>query len=98
MRLPRREIGLRPNTGPTAVITNLGIYAFEDREMVLKSVHAGIGVTLDKVKAETSWDLKVSPDLKDTEPPGGEELRVFREKIEWVRAARAEMRGIAPKR
>jgi len=92
----REEIGLRPNTGPTAVITDLGIYSFENREMVLKSVHTGIGVTLDKVKAETSWDLKVSPDLKDTEPPTAEELRIFRERIEWVRAARAEMRGEAP--
>lgn len=92
----REEIGLRPNTGPTAVITNLGIYGFEDREMVLESVHTGIGVTLEKVKAETAWDLKVSSRLKDTEPPTADELRVFREKIEWVRAARAEMKGKAP--
>jgi acyl CoA:acetate/3-ketoacid CoA transferase beta subunit len=94
----REEIGLRPNTGPSAVITNLGIYGFEDGEMVLMSVHAGVGVTLDKVKAEVSWDLKISPKLKDTDPPTEEELRIFREKIEWVRAARAEMRGIAPPR
>ncbi len=88
----REEIGLRPNTGPAAVITNLGIYGFENREMVLKSVHSDIGVTLEKVKAETSWDLKISPDLKVTQPPSDEELRIFREKIEKVRAARAKMR------
>ena len=62
-------IPARPLSSPT-----WGSTRFEDREMVLKSVHADIGVTLDKVKAETSWDLKVSPDLKATEPPGGEEL------------------------
>jgi glutaconate CoA-transferase subunit B len=89
----REEVGLRPKTGPAAVITNLGIYEFENREMVLKSVHTDIGVTLEKVKAETSWDLKISLDLKDTEPPNEEELRIFREKIEWVMAARAKMRG-----
>jgi glutaconate CoA-transferase subunit B len=92
----REEIGLRPNTGPVAVITNLGIYGFEDREMVLKSVHTGIGVTLEKVKAETSWDLKVSTDLKDTRPPTEEELRVYREKISWVRAMRDGMKGQPP--
>jgi glutaconate CoA-transferase subunit B len=89
----REEIGLRPNTGPSAVITNLGIYEFKDREMVLKSVHTGIGVTLEKVKAETSWDLKISNDLNDTKPPTEEELRIYREKIAWVRAAREEMKG-----
>ena len=62
------------------MITDLGIYGFEDREMVLKSVHAGVGVTLEKVKAETSWDLKVAADLKATEPPSAEELRIYREK------------------
>jgi glutaconate CoA-transferase, subunit B len=91
----REEIGLCPHTGPTTVITNLGIYEFENREMVLKSVHSGIGVTLEKVKAETSWDLKISADLKVTEPPGEEELRIFRGKIEQVRAAQAKMIGQA---
>ena len=83
----REEVGLPPNTGPTAVITDLGLYGFEDREMVLKSVHAGVGVTLEKVKAETSWNLKVAPDLKDTVPPTAEELRAYRERIVAVRAA-----------
>jgi glutaconate CoA-transferase subunit B len=92
----REEIGLRPNTGPAAVITNLGVYGFEDREMVLKSVHTDIGVTLEKIKEETSWDLKISPDLKDTKPPNGEELQIYHEKIEWVMAARARMRGQMP--
>ncbi len=81
----REEIGLIPGTGPVAVITNLGYYEFEDCEMVLKSVHSGVGVTLEQVKAEVSWDLKVSPDLKDTEPPTEEELRIFREKVDTER-------------
>ncbi|MFC1900455.1 CoA-transferase subunit beta [Chloroflexota bacterium] len=84
----REEIGLIPGTGPSAVITNLGYYEFEDNEMVLKSIHSGVGVTLDQVKEEVSWDLKVSPDLKDTEPPSEEILRIFREEVDtehvWV--------------
>ena len=74
----REEIGLRPNTGPSDVITNLGEYIFEDREMVLKSVHTGVGITLEKVKAETGWDLKVASDLKDTTPPTAEEIQILR--------------------
>jgi glutaconate CoA-transferase subunit B len=91
----RDEIGLIPGTGPVAVITNLGYYEFEDREMVLKSIHSGVGVTLEQVKAEVGWDLKVSPDLKDTEPPTEEELRIFREEVDpdkiWVGGKRVAM-------
>jgi glutaconate CoA-transferase subunit B len=78
----REEVGLRPNTGPSMVITDLGTYVFEEREMVLKSVHSGVGVTLDQVKAEVSWDIKVSPDLAETVPPTKEELRILREKVD----------------
>ncbi len=89
----REQIGLRPNTGPSAIISDLGEYTFVDREVVLKSVHAGVGITLEKVKAETAWDLKVAKDLKDTVPPTAEELRLYREKILPVRQQAAAMRG-----
>ena len=84
----REEVGLIPGTGPRMVITNLGIYEFEDREMVLKSVHTHTGVTLEQVKAEVDWDIKISPNLEDTAPPTEEELRILREKVDpggkWV--------------
>jgi len=78
----REQAGLRPNTGPSAVITDLAEYTFVDRELTLKSVHTGVGVNLEKVKAEISWDIKVPPDLADTEPPGEEELRVLRAHVQ----------------
>jgi glutaconate CoA-transferase, subunit B len=89
----REEYGLRANTGPSAVISNLGEYTFENREMVLKSVHAGVGVTVEKIKAETGWDLKISADLTETKPPTVEELRVYRDKILPVRQQAAAMRA-----
>jgi glutaconate CoA-transferase subunit B len=75
----REEVGMRPGTGPVAVVSDLGCYEFEDGEMVLKSVHTACGVTLDKVKEETGWDLKISPDLKDTPVPTEEELKIVRD-------------------
>jgi glutaconate CoA-transferase subunit B len=74
----REALGIRPGTGPVAVVSDLGCYEFENGEMVLKTVHTGCGVTLEKVKAETGWDLKVAKDLKDTPPPTAEELRILR--------------------
>jgi glutaconate CoA-transferase subunit B len=75
----REEFGLRAGTGPVAVISDLGCYEFENGEMVLKTIHTACGVTLDKVKAETGWDLKVSSDLKDTPVPTPEELAILRD-------------------
>ncbi|MFC1950009.1 CoA-transferase subunit beta [Chloroflexota bacterium] len=78
----REAAGLLPDTGPAMVITNLGIYTFKSREMVLKSIHTGVGVTLDQVKAEVGWDLKISSDLEETEPPTREEIHILREKVD----------------
>ncbi len=78
----REKEGLPPGTGPVAVVTDLGIFGFENGEMILESYHAACGVTLDKVKSEVSWDLKFSPLLKTTEPPTTAELRLLREKID----------------
>jgi glutaconate CoA-transferase subunit B len=84
----REAAGLRPGTGPAMVITDLGCYTFENGEMVLKTVHAGVGVTLEQVRAEVGWDLKVSADVRETTPPTDEELRILRERVDpqhiWV--------------
>ncbi len=75
----RESLGIRPGTGPVSVVTDLGCFGFENGEMVLTSVHTGCGVTLEKVKEETGWDLKISPDLTDTPPPTTEELLLLQE-------------------
>ncbi len=83
----RKEAGLPSDNGPVAVVTDLATYTFENREMTLKTVHTDCGVTLDKVKEEVGWDIKIADDLTDTEPPTDEELRVYREKIVAERRA-----------
>jgi glutaconate CoA-transferase subunit B len=64
--------------GPEVVITDLGVLEFsEDGEMVLVSVHPGVEV--EKVRENTGWDLKVSSDLRVTEPPTRAEIELLRE-------------------
>jgi glutaconate CoA-transferase, subunit B len=77
----RKEVGLPNDNGPFAVITNLAVFTFKNREMTLKTIHANCGITLEKVKEELSWDIKIDKNLAETEPPTGEELQVYREKI-----------------
>lgn len=64
--------------GPEMVITNLGVLGFDEAgEMELQSVHPGI--TVDEVRRETGWKLKVAESIGETEPPSATELETLRE-------------------
>jgi len=93
----REKAGIRPGTGPSMVITDLACYTFENGEMVVKSVHSGVGVTLEQVKAEVGWDIKVAADIKDTVPPTDEEIKILRERVDpkriWVGGKRQPSKG-----
>ncbi len=68
--------------GPTAVITDMGILRFDPTsfEMVLTSLHPGC--TVEGVRENVSWDLRVAADLAETEPPTPDELRIMREELD----------------
>ncbi len=69
-------------TGPQVVITDLGEYHFEGAtgEMTLTSLHPG--VSLDEIRRNTGWEMKVADDLRDTPAPSAEELRLIREELD----------------
>ena len=73
----RAKNGL-PGGGPSRVITSMGIFSFEpeSREMILSSYHPG--VSIEEIKAETGWPLRVSVDVCETEPPTRDELDAVR--------------------
>jgi glutaconate CoA-transferase subunit B len=74
----RRAQGLPANTGPSAVITTMGVLRFrDDGEAYLASVHPGISV--EDVLAATGWALRVADCLDETPAPSAEELAVMRE-------------------
>jgi len=71
-----------PGRGPTLVITDLGVYGFspKNHEMVLTEIHPG--VSIQKIKENTGWKIKVSRKLIPTVPPSKEELRIIREELD----------------
>ena len=73
----RERTGL-PGGGPSAVITTLGLFRFDHttREMVLASVHPG--TTIEEIRAQTGWPVRVAGDLAETPPPTPEELAMIR--------------------
>ncbi len=73
----RRRRGLLGG-GPAAVVTDLGIMEPDETgELVLTHLHPG--ATVEQVKANTGWHLKVTEPLSVTPEPTQEELRLLRE-------------------
>ena len=75
----RQKLGM-PGAGPVMVITNLGVYDFKDGEMILVSLHPGC--TVEQVQESLGWKVKMHPELKTTEEPHPEELRIIREELD----------------
>jgi glutaconate CoA-transferase subunit B len=74
----RRARGLPPRSGPSAVITTLGVLRFgADGEAYLASIHPG--VALETVLENTGWTLRVADALVETPAPTPEELAAVRE-------------------
>lgn len=77
----RIRSGLRPGTGPYAVVTTLGLFRFdEEGEMVLSGYHPFTGP--DEIRASVQWDLKVDPELEPLRPPSALELSVLRKRLD----------------
>jgi glutaconate CoA-transferase, subunit B len=67
--------------GPSAVVTDLGIYHFDDTgEMRLDSLHPG--ATLDQIRETIGWEPKLAERVATTPPPTDEELRLIRVELD----------------
>src|SRR4051812_7154208 len=76
----RREQGWL-GSGPSVVVTDLGIYHFDDEgEMRLDSLHPG--ASLDTVRDSIGWPIRVAGDVRETPAPTDEELRLIRHELD----------------
>lgn len=73
----RARLGL-PGGGPALVITDLALLDFDnpEREMQLVATHPGVSV--DQVRAEVGWELRLAPEVRATAAPTAEELHLMR--------------------
>lgn len=64
--------------GPMRVISSMGIFSFEpeSREMILASNHPGVSV--EEIKKETGWPLRIARDIYETPAPSKDELEAVR--------------------
>lgn len=77
----RREQGWL-GSGPSVVVTDLGIFHFDEAsgEMRLDSLHPGS--TLEEVRAAMAWEPRIADELASTDAPTDQELRLIREDLD----------------
>jgi glutaconate CoA-transferase subunit B len=76
----RQAAGVRGG-GPQAVVTNLGILEPDaSGEMILAALHPGASV--EAARENTGWPLKLAAEVRVTQPPSEDELRILREELD----------------
>jgi glutaconate CoA-transferase subunit B len=73
----RRESGLSAG-GMYRVVTDLGLFGFDDETKRMKIVALHPGVTVEQVQENTGFQLAAGSDIEVTEPPVERELAFLR--------------------
>ncbi len=73
----RTLAGLRGG-GPALVVSDLAVMDFEERSKRMRLVSVHPGVSVDRVRAQTGFDLVVPGPVPETPPPPAEELTILR--------------------
>ncbi|MBL8131093.1 MAG: hypothetical protein JNL42_04485 [Anaerolineae bacterium] len=86
----------RRGKGPLYLVSDLGEFDWEDGQMRLVRIHAG--VTVEDVRKKTGFELAVASDCQITPPPSSEELRLLREVIDPLGVRKLETLGGSARR
>jgi glutaconate CoA-transferase subunit B len=78
----REKAGLPKDTGPYRVITQLGMYGFDDVTKRLKLISLHPGVTIDEVKENSSFDILLSSKIMTSPEPVSTDLKILRREID----------------
>jgi len=78
----REAAGLAPGTGPYRVITDLAVLSYHEqtKRMEIHSLHPG--VSLERVRQATGFELSHKEPLAVTAAPSEQELRILREEVD----------------
>jgi acyl CoA:acetate/3-ketoacid CoA transferase beta subunit len=78
----RERAGLARGSGPYRVITQLGIYGFDEETKRLKLLSLHPGVTLAEVEENSSFKIIIPDKVAQSLEPTEEHLRILREEID----------------
>ena len=78
----RESAGLPRETGPYRVITQLGIYGFDDVTKKLKLISLHPGVCLEEVEENSSFNITIPDHVNVSPEPTEYELQILRKEID----------------
>ena len=78
----RERAGLPQGTGPYRLITQLGIYGFDDETKRVKLLSLHPGVTVEEVVENSGFDIIIPDRIEVSPEPADEDLRILREEID----------------
>lgn len=77
----REQLGL-PGRGPAQVITDRALFHFDNDDKEMTLFELAHGETIESIRAEIGWPLRVSPDLHTMTPPTPDELDLIRTQLD----------------
>jgi acyl CoA:acetate/3-ketoacid CoA transferase beta subunit len=78
----REKVGLASGSGPYRVITQLGIFDFEQETKKLRLISLHPGVRTDEVKENSEFDIIISVNAETSAEPTPEHVRILREEVD----------------
>ncbi|RLC60827.1 MAG: 3-oxoacid CoA-transferase [Chloroflexota bacterium] len=75
----RERAGLPTGSGPYRVITQLGLYDFDEDSKRMRLLATHPGVTVDDICANSAFELIIPDQVGTTEPPSPQVRRILRE-------------------
>jgi acyl CoA:acetate/3-ketoacid CoA transferase beta subunit len=78
----REQAGLARESGPHRVITQLGIYGFDEETKRLKLISLHPGVSVEEIKANSSFEIALPERITTSPEPTIRHLKILREEID----------------
>lgn len=78
----REKAGLPAKTGPYRVITQLGVYGFEDETKHMKCIALHPGVSQEDIVENSQFELLFAEELEVTKIPTEDEKRILYEEVD----------------
>jgi glutaconate CoA-transferase subunit B len=75
----REAAGLPAASGPFRVITQLGLYGFDEANRRLTLLARHPGVTIEQIQTSSEFEILIPEKVPETEPPTPQERRILRE-------------------
>jgi len=75
----RERAGLPAGSGPIKVISQLGVYGFDEKTKMMKLESTHPGVTIEQIVANTSFKLIIPDKVPQTPPPTKQDVALLRE-------------------